>query len=191
MPGTLTAELKLFLYFILEFHQMFKERHLLVALWCICYVARDSIAKGVDEYTNLALHQPTGQSSKFALGGGEAFLAVDGNTDGIFSTGTTGSVTHTSVSGSDSNPWWRVTLSSHSYISSIVIHNRVDCCSERLHGANIFVDNLHVGSLVVVSGVAKYSFSVEMSGQVVMVNKTSQKLSLAEVVVIHHCKWGK
>ncbi|GMH43799.1 hypothetical protein BSKO_11733 [Bryopsis sp. KO-2023] len=59
--------------------------------------------------------------------------AVDGNTDsGYFS----GSCTHTKK---QKNPWWRVDLGATYQVTKVVITNRGDCCSERLHNFAIYI----------------------------------------------------
>uniref|UniRef100_A0A671P4T6 Fucolectin tachylectin-4 pentraxin-1 domain-containing protein n=1 Tax=Sinocyclocheilus anshuiensis TaxID=1608454 RepID=A0A671P4T6_9TELE len=39
------------------------------------------------------------------------------------------------------NPWWRVDLSSVYRVSRVVITNRLDCCPERINGAEIHIGN--------------------------------------------------
>lgn len=59
---------------------------------------------------------------------GEALRAVDGNSDGQWSTG---SVTHTPEM---DDPWWELDLAKPQVIDQITVWNRTDCCSERLQG---------------------------------------------------------
>lgn len=59
----------------------------------------------------------------------QANRAHDGNTDGVFEKG---SVTHTNE---ETNPWWLLDLGATKDIGKIVIHNRSDCCGERLNDA--------------------------------------------------------
>lgn len=73
---------------------------------------------------NLAFGRPATQSATLFDAG--AWRAVDGNTDGSF---WSGSVTHTD----DVASWWQVDLLAVEPIGEIVIHNRADCCAERLH----------------------------------------------------------
>ncbi|XP_026117594.1 uncharacterized protein LOC113096424 [Carassius auratus] len=42
---------------------------------------------------------------------------------------------------SQTNPWWRVDLSYIYRVSSVVITNRLDCCPERINGAEIRIGN--------------------------------------------------
>ncbi|XP_078579151.1 uncharacterized protein LOC144863657 [Branchiostoma floridae x Branchiostoma japonicum] len=64
---------------------------------------------------------------------GEARLAVDGDTNGDHGAN---SCTHTNGEGTDA--WW-VDLGRSYVINSVVIFNRMDCCSERLNPFNIHI----------------------------------------------------
>ena len=64
---------------------------------------------------------------------GEAKNAIDGNVDGEYEKG---SVSHTTES---NNPWWLIDLGEAKDIGAIVIHNRSDCCGDRLNGAIVEV----------------------------------------------------
>lgn len=55
--------------------------------------------------------------------------AVDGNIEGKFDQG---SVTHTNE---ETNPWWLLDLGDTQDIGKLVIHNRADCCGDRLKDA--------------------------------------------------------
>ena len=92
---------------------------------------------GVAAPTNLALASLATQSSTLPGSGSanSAALAVDGNTDGGYYDG---SVTHTNT---DVNAWWQTDLRTSVSISSIVIWNRTDCCSERLNDYWVFVSD--------------------------------------------------
>ena len=65
--------------------------------------------------------------------------AVDGNINGSFFSG---SVTHTNA---DTNAWWQVDLGASAAVSSIVIWNRTDCCSDRLSDYWVFVSDTPFG----------------------------------------------
>lgn len=80
---------------------------------------------------NVALFKPAKQNTTFE--GGHANRAVDGNKDGHWHRG---SVSHTHRS---DNPWWQVDLLEEYDISSITIHNRTDCCHDRLNNFTIRV----------------------------------------------------
>ena len=66
--------------------------------------------------------------------GGDASRAVDGITNGDFGAG---SVTHTSMSPIDNNPWWQIDLGAAQSVGTIKVWNRTDCCSTRL--SNFYV----------------------------------------------------
>lgn len=83
---------------------------------------------------NLALRRPTQQSS--TLTGGDAWRAVDGNTDAVFGNG---SVSHTRQIDYTVPAWWEVNLDGIRAISGVVIYNRGDCCADRLSNYRIFV----------------------------------------------------
>ncbi|GEM_PF-2390825 len=74
---------------------------------------------------NVAEGQLISQSSTYS-GGGWASLAVDGDTNGVWSNG---SVTHTV---NESNPWIKVDLGWDKTLYGVTIWNRTDCCSDRL-----------------------------------------------------------
>lgn len=81
---------------------------------------------------NLAYNKPATQSS--TAFGGDAWKAVDGNTDGNYGGG---SVSHT-----DWEPgWWQVDLQVLKNIGQVVIHNRTDCNGNYLHDFKVKVSN--------------------------------------------------
>lgn len=86
---------------------------------------------------NWARQGNTTQSST-ALGG-DARRAIDGNTNGAWNAG---SVTHTNQ---ETEPYWQVDLGETHYIDEIRIHNRTDCCGERLKDLAVFYTNNKVG----------------------------------------------
>jgi len=77
------------------------------------------------ELVNLALHKPVEISD--SIPGHEASAIVDGNTD---------ISTHTRH---DNNEWVMVDLEHISFIRSIKIFNRQDCCLDRIHDATVSV----------------------------------------------------
>ncbi|MEO0900387.1 MAG: discoidin domain-containing protein [Bacteroidota bacterium] len=85
----------------------------------------------------LARGKSTRQSSDYRPGQGVSRLAVDGNTSGVWGNR---SVTHTTGSASDMNPYWEVDLGASYKISRIEVYNRTDCCKERLNNFKILVD---------------------------------------------------
>ncbi|MBC3846765.1 discoidin domain-containing protein [Winogradskyella echinorum] len=90
---------------------------------------------------NLALNQPTSQSSLYP--NGESFKAVDGNTNGIFNANPN-SVTHTGDGANQTDAWWRVDLGdTYEYdLNAIRVFNRTDCCTGRLDGATVYIGNI-------------------------------------------------
>lgn len=89
---------------------------------------------------NLAQGKTATQSTTHETGA--ASRAVDGNTDGVY---TSQSTTHTAVGGS--NPWWMVDLGAVVPVGDIEIWNRTDCCGSRLD--NLTIEVLDASSTVV------------------------------------------
>ncbi|KAI8517787.1 hypothetical protein Bbelb_038040 [Branchiostoma belcheri] len=87
---------------------------------------------------NVALGKPGYQTS--TRWDGPADRAVDGNTDGNYYVTPLlpGSCTHTAGWG-ETDPSWRVDLGLKYKVDSVVIFNRMDCCSERLNPFNIHI----------------------------------------------------
>lgn len=132
--------------------------------------------------SNKALGRPAYQSS--TEHGGAASRAVDGNTAGQWSGG---SVTHTST---QAGAWWYVDLARSTKINRVVVHNRQDCCSERL--SNFHVDVRDASNRILVrknfSGVAGAQTTFDFGGasgeRVVVELNGTNVLSLAEVQVM-------
>ena len=57
-------------------------------------------------------------------------------------------------------------------------------CQKHLNGVEIYLDDFKIGTIAQIDDVQQYTFDVERSGQVVLLNKTTKFLSLAEVKVI-------
>ncbi len=74
--------------------------------------------------TNIAIGKTATQSSLKDGAGPER--AIDGNTDGNMANG---SVTYTNY---ELNPWWEIDLGANQLINQINLHNRSDCCKNRL-----------------------------------------------------------
>lgn len=146
------------------------------------FLTNDSIS----QFVNVALGKSATQSStlsNFYLP--VASKAVDGNTDGFF---TSGSTTHTN--NGDLNPWWEVDLGGDFSIDRVKLWNRQDCCSYRL--SNAIVDLLDGSGNVVASGSVgdmagvrdkTVSFSNEIASKVRVSLPTTGFLQLAEVEV--------
>ncbi|MFT3766207.1 MAG: discoidin domain-containing protein [Minicystis sp.] len=92
-----------------------------------------SEAREALDTSNLALGKPTSQSS-VAVDGVPA-RAVDGNTDGNWGAS---SVTHTNT---EAQPWWKVDLGSVQPIGQVILHNRTDCCADRLSNFKVSVSD--------------------------------------------------
>ena len=122
----------------------------------------------------------------------ESALAVDGNVDGdIYN----GSVTSTKAGyhshlGEDPDPHWMVDLTGSYDIDSIVVYNRIDCCSERLDnfqltissGTSVVDTYNHSGS---VADSTEITFDPAVTGDSVKIQLFGDEriLSLAEVQV--------
>jgi hypothetical protein len=112
---------------------------LLIFLFIGIFMIGFTCAVQAELMTNLALAGTASQSS-FGWQYGEAYKAIDGNTDGNYFDW---SVTHTSY---ESGAWWQVVLRNSYNIKQVVIWNRTDCCSERL--SNFYVSILDANETV-------------------------------------------
>lgn len=81
--------------------------------------------------SNVAQGKNATQSS--TRSGAGAGRAVDGNTNGNYSSG---SMTHTNY---NTNAWWQVDLGANYTLESIQLWNRTDCCASRLANFYVFV----------------------------------------------------
>lgn len=135
-----------------------------------------------DGYLDIAYNRTATQSS--TAYNGAASRAVDGNTNGSFFG--SNSVTHTNE---ESNPWWQVSLAGTRPVSYVTIHNRSDCCSDRLSGA--IVELLNGTTVVASKTLATSNIPASQDLSFNAVNATSVRvrlprtgvLSLAEVEV--------
>ena len=100
-------------------------------------VTESSSVRSTAGQGNLALHKNASQSSNYTSILGLPNAAVDGNTDGRW---TSKSVTHTNGNGTK-NPWWTVDLGQVYDISEVQIWNRTDCCKNRLNNMKILIKN--------------------------------------------------
>ena len=88
--------------------------------------------------------------------GGDASRAIDGNTDGQY---WDQSVSHT---GNVDDEWWEVNLGHEYPVDKVVIWNRTDCCTNRLNGAKVLLNNAD-GETVksyVLTGAREQTFTV-------------------------------
>jgi len=133
---------------------------------------------------NVGYEKPTTQSSEYD--GGSSWKAVDGDTGSNWSDGT---MAHTMAD--LTSPWWEVDLEKEYEIETIVLHNREDCCSERLTGVRVeLIDNS--GSIVAYENYAndttnvesiEFDFGVYASKVKVSLPGSNMPLQLAEVEV--------
>lgn len=93
--------------------------------FCIC--AGTPIGGGCSSPTNLALNQPTNQSTTLSLPTiiGSSEKAVDGNQNGIFFTGNP-SASSVSATAYGPEEWWEVDLGDNYLIEEINVYNRTD-----------------------------------------------------------------
>uniref|UniRef100_A0A3Q1G4H9 Uncharacterized LOC110966165 n=1 Tax=Acanthochromis polyacanthus TaxID=80966 RepID=A0A3Q1G4H9_9TELE len=136
---------------------------------------------------NVALNKPTAQSTDSS--GGSASRAVSGCSNGVYGHGC---CTHTADM---RDPWWRVDLLAVHKVGAVTIFNRVDCCSERLVGAQIRIGNSlehngmknpRCGVISSLDGKRQFTFQCNfMEGRyvTVMVPGDSKVLTLCEVEV--------
>ena len=147
---------------------------------------------------------PTGTASQSSTGyGGDAARAIDGNTDGFWGGN---SVTHTDDLVASGSPiWWEVALPQDHFINEIAIHNRLDCCSDRLSnfrvsvydgasetwGANYFVGSGGAGGVFSIRDESGAFFTAGDRVRVELINGLNNQgdtpggksLSLAEVQI--------
>lgn len=123
--------------------------------------------------------------------GGTAQLAVDGNTDGNYPSGST---THTNH---EKNPWWEVDLGAVYKLENVLVYNRIDACSERLDNFQVLVSvEPFPNSPVTANGYTIKGWTVQKAQNINRINlgKTHGRyvriqllgqnyLSLAEVIV--------
>lgn len=129
---------------------------------------------------NVATRGVASQSS--TVGDGEASRAIDGDTNGDWGED---SVTHTDIG----DGWWEVDLLGEFPIREVVLHNRTDCCSERLRdfvvrildsGRNEVASRTYMGE----AGV-RTALPFQTDGRYVRVElSVEEPLSLAEVEVM-------
>ncbi|XP_034001616.1 fucolectin-4-like [Trematomus bernacchii] len=139
-------------------------------------------------YQNVALRGKATQSNRLESIFGSAINAIDGNNDNKFDSG---SCTHTDA---ESNPWWRVDLLEPYIVTSVIISNRGDCCSDRLQGAQVHIGNSLVdngaanpvvGTISTVEALYTLTFTDRVEGRYVTVRipGNGKILSLCEVEV--------
>ena len=103
----------------------------------------DLIDLGLATGENVAIFGAASQST--TSHSGAAGRAIDNNTSGRYRDG---SVTHTNGS-RQTQPWWQVALPQQTEIAKVVLHNREDCCSDRLNNVHIFISDNSLGDATV------------------------------------------
>ncbi|CAJ0958424.1 unnamed protein product [Ranitomeya imitator] len=95
------------------------------------------ISSVLSSATNLARTGVASQVSDYPYStrSGLANNAIDGNKDTDFNSD---SCTHTNL---EKDPWWKLDLKQSYKISIVVLTNRMDCCPERLMGAEVRIGN--------------------------------------------------
>ncbi|XP_034001625.1 fucolectin-like [Trematomus bernacchii] len=148
-------------------------------------------------YQNVALRGKATQSNRFEHAFGSAISAIDGNRDNKFHSG---SCSHTDA---ESNPWWRVDLLEPYIVTSVIISNRGDCCSDRLQGAQVHIGNSLVnngasngvvGTISRVEALTTMTFTNRVEGRYVSVRipGNGKILTLCEVEVYgYHVRTGE
>jgi hypothetical protein len=108
---------------------------------CNCAGTPDTGNMGCLTTSNLALNQPTSQSSTLNAGGieGTASKGVDGNTNGIFFTD---QLSESSVAATQNafQPWWEVNLEDNYLIENINFYNRTDG-NDRTRDCYVLISN--------------------------------------------------
>ena len=124
----------------------------------------------------LSQGRPTKQDS---VGwGGQPSRAVDGNTNGHWGRRTSSHTRH------NKNSWWQVDLQGTYPIYLIVIHNRWDCCHNRIDGAIVKVDKKVCGTVHYKKGGSVYPITCGgTKGRIVRIEQPKNYLTLAEVQV--------
>jgi len=133
-----------------------------------------------EEYTNVALEPFVTATQSSTLHSGDARRAIDGDTNGEWSSG---SVTHTNK---DGNSWWEVDLGRVYKIDHITVYGRTDSNSERIDGARVVVGGDIVAYLetpAVATDAMNVTLDADTYAQKVRVELLHEYLSLAEVQV--------
>ena len=58
------------------------------------------------------------------------------------------------------NNWWMGTLAENTAVTEIVIYNREDCCSDRIHGAKVDLQPFLIIHLLPISMNKRYARSI-------------------------------
>ena len=110
--------------------------------------------------------------------GGDAELAIDG----IFEpSGDYTASTCTATNGADS--WWEVELPASYHIQTVQVLNRGDCCSDRLNGFNVYVDDVLCASNVQIGDAEDLMVDCSATGSRVKITADTSYLTLCEVTI--------
>ena len=143
----------------------------------IMTIKRDQNNSG-NSNTNLALNGQASQSTTSHAG--SANRAIDNNTNGNWGSK---SVTHTQ---DNTNSWWELSLAGESDLNRITLHNRTDCCTDRLSDFSVSVldedDNVVWTKFYSTAVNSALTINLDAVGSKVRINRNGV-LSLAEVQV--------
>ena len=117
---------------------------------------------------------------------GPAENAIDGNRDGNWVWDLErNSITLTKTSGADA--WWKLTFIETFYMDKIVIWNRINGASERIHLVSVHVGEAFIGTVVYQHGQSEYTFeNLGVLGDEITIRgsaETNHVIQLAEVEV--------
>jgi len=111
--------------------------------------------------------------------GGVAKLAIDGNTNGFYSSKT---CTHST---DHEQNWWNGKLSERASVSKVIIHNRLDSVSNRINNVQVYVAGTYCGAITYETG--KVVYEVDCGGAIgdyIKVTQNGDYLTLCEVQAI-------
>ena len=107
---------------------------------------------------------------------GEPGRAVDGNHKQGYGDR---SCTHTYETSAGTGNWWVLDLGTRAHITFIKIWNRLDCCRERINGARVWIDGIHVAELQ--NSQSEYHLHVSAVGRYVRITQDHNVLTLCEL----------
>ena len=133
---------------------------------CNCAGIPDTGGSGCVSPINLALNQPTNQSSTLTAGTitGDANKAVDGNINGIFFT-VPDIASSISATQNEFQPWWEVNLGGNFLIEQINFFNRTDGV-DKSQNCYVLISNTPFTSNILDSARATASYEYFISGLV-------------------------
>merc|ERR1711977_457340 len=100
---------------------------------------KDEDVPTIPEVINVA---GEGTASQSSMGwGGVASRAIDGKTNGQWSGR---SCTHSRY---NKNNWWKLEFDSPVSVNAVKIYNRMDCCQNRINGAEVYAGEVLCGKI--------------------------------------------